>query len=104
MSRILLVSAAALLVVAGTAQSQPAVAPYCENLKQIILLAASREKFASIAARRREGNFSDTSLALTGWSDCSVYGSRTYTCDFQPMKSAEEAEAEQSKIVQEIKT
>src|SRR5882672_6676151 len=93
---------AALALSAGAARTQPDTVPYCDNLKQVILLAASREKFASIATKPRDGNFSDASLTLTGWKGCSVYGSRTYTCDSEALKTADEAETAQADIVQDI--
>ena len=97
-------SVAALALSAGAAWTQPAAVAYCDDLKQIILLSASREKFASIAAKPRDGNFSDTTLPLRGWKDCSVYGPRTYTCDSDAVKTADEAEKAQASIVQDIKT
>jgi hypothetical protein len=51
-----------------------APAPYCSDLKRVAALALSGEKFASIAGKARQGNFIDTTLPLTGWSDCSLYG------------------------------
>ena len=104
MTKILTMSVAALALSAGAARTQPDAVPYCEDLKQIILLSASRERFASIATKPRDGNFSDTSLALAGWKDCSVYGSRTYTCDSEALKTADEAERAQANIVQDINT
>src|SRR5262245_29275973 len=50
--------------------------PYCSDL-----LAMARERFAAITGKPREGNFQETSLALTGWNNCARYGVATYTCD-----------------------
>jgi len=65
---------------------------------------ALTNEFASIAGNPREGHFADTTLALAGWKDCSLYGSRTYTCDSQDVRSAEQAAQMQSALVDEIKT
>jgi hypothetical protein len=64
MTKILTMAVAALALSAGTARTQSDAVPYCDDLKQVIRLSASREKFASIVAKPREGNFSDTSLPL----------------------------------------
>ena len=63
----------------------------------------SQEKFASITGKPRQGNFSDTSLTLTGWHDCALYGAGTYTCDSQPLDSAQAAEQAQAEILKEAK-
>ena len=44
-----------------------------------------------------------TDLALPGWKDCSLYGASTYTCDLVEVDTAEQAEAAQAAILQEIK-
>jgi hypothetical protein len=77
---------------------------YCSELKQITALATTKDRFASIAAKPREGNFMDTSLALTGWKDCSLYGAGTYTCDSQGLSTAQEAEKTQDVILRELKS
>ena len=71
--------------------AQEAIAPYCSDLKRVADLAMTNERFASISVKPRDGNFSDSNLALTGWNDCSVYGARIYTCDTQPTGTAQEA-------------
>ena len=76
---------------------------YCSELKQVAGLALTRERFASIAGAPREGNFLNTSLSLTGWKDCSLYGSASYTCDSQNVGTAEEAEKEQARTLGQIK-
>ena len=86
------------------AQDAGAEAPtYCSDLKQVAALATTKERFASIAGKPRQGNFIDTRLALTGWQDCSLYGPATYTCDSRALGSAEEAEAAQARMLHEIK-
>src|SRR5215216_6312656 len=77
---------------------------YCPDLKHIIALALTQEKFAAIARNPRDGDFLETSILLTGWKDCSLYGSRTYTCDSQDLTSVEEVARVQTVIVNEIKS
>jgi len=81
-----------------------AIVAYCPDLQRLVTLALTKERFSAIAGKPREGNFLDTTLPLTGWKDCSVYGSRTYTCDFQTFRSADEAARAQAVILGEIKT
>jgi hypothetical protein len=76
---------------------------YCSELKRVAGLAVTTERFASIAGTPREGNFLNTSLTLTGWKDCSLYGRATYTCDSQDVGTAEEAEKEQTRTLHDIK-
>jgi hypothetical protein len=71
-------------------------------LKQIANLAMTRERFASIIGKPREGNYRDTTLPLPGWNDCSFYGAATYTCDSHAMRTAEEARSAQTRTAQEI--
>ena len=90
---------------AGAAHAQdalPGAAPYCADLKRVAALASARDRFASIAGKPREGQFSDTILPLTGWQDCSLYGAGMYTCDSVALKNAEEAEKAQTKIVDQV--
>jgi hypothetical protein len=86
---------------AGCARAQ--AAPYCADLKRVTALAATREKFLSIAGRPREGNFMDTSVALTNWKDCALYGSRSYTCDSHALDSPGNAEKALARIAGEIR-
>jgi hypothetical protein len=79
-------------------------APYCGELKRVVALAAAREKFASIAGNAREGSFLDTSLPLTDWRDCSLYGLRTYTCDSREFETSDAAETALARIAKEIKS
>jgi len=90
---------------AATAFAQNAssdAAPYCADLKRVAALASTANRFASIIGRPRDGNFSDTVLPLTGWSDCAIYGTRMYTCDSQALKNAEEAEKAQAQTVDHV--
>ena len=93
--------AVALAVKSAGAVAQDA-APYCADLKRVASLASARDRFASIAGKPREGNFSDTVLALTGWMDCSLYGSGMYTCDSQPLRTKDEAGRAQVKTSDQI--
>jgi hypothetical protein len=74
---------------AQAARSQPP--PYCFDLSRIVDLAVTKERFASIAGRPRQGDFRNTSLVLPDWKDCSLYGAATYTCDSTEMETADEA-------------
>jgi hypothetical protein len=78
------------------------IAPYCADLQRVAELATTRDRFASISAKPREGNFIDTSLGLSGWNDCSIYGTRSYTCDSQAVEGAEQASQAQQRILHEV--
>ena len=88
--------AVALAIVAVEALAQD-VAPYCADLKRVASLASARDRFATIAGKPREGNFSDTVLPLSGWKDCSLYGAGMYTCDSPGLSSKTEAEKAQAR-------
>ena len=79
-----------------------AKAPYCSELKQMAELAATKGGFSLISGKPREGNFIESDLVLAGWNDCSVYGTRTYTCDTQPFKTAQEVEDAQVRILDRV--
>src|SRR6266404_7884115 len=79
---------------AQNARSQPP--PYCFDLSRIVDLAVTKERFASIAGRPRQGDFRDATVVLPDWKDCSLYGAATYTCDSAEIESAEEAEKARS--------
>lgn len=84
---------------------QAAEAPsYCAELKQVAALALAKDKFASIIGAAREGNFLDSKIALPGWGDCSFYGTRTYTCDSQGFKTADEGNAAHRRVLEDVKT
>ena len=88
----------------GWAQVAGSEAPsYCSDLQRVTGLAMTRERFASIAGKPREGNFLETSLALTGWNNCALYGAATYTCDSPALGSAQDAEQAQAELLRQIK-
>jgi hypothetical protein len=89
----------------ASAQDAPsAVPPYCPDLQRVVALAMTSERFAPISGQPREGNFLDTSLPLTGWKNCSLYGRGTYTCDSNDLRTSEEAEQAQATAVEQITT
>ena len=92
------------LINAGPIAQAAEVPSYCAELKQVAALALARDKFASITGTAREGNFLDSKVSLPGWGDCSFYGTRTYTCDSQGFKTAEEGNAAYGKIFEEVKS
>jgi hypothetical protein len=93
-------AAATVAMRAGMAAGRPAA--YCEQLKQVAALAMSKDRFATVAGKQREGSFVETTLPLPGWNDCVLYGSATYTCDSKPVPGAVDIEKEQARIVDEI--
>jgi hypothetical protein len=102
-----LILAVALAGGPATIQAQdtgPQAVPYCADLKQVAALAMTRDRFASISGKPREGNFLDTSLPLTGWNDCSLYGPATYTCDSPAVETAQDAEQAQAETLRNIKS
>jgi hypothetical protein len=98
--------AALVLIAWGTtamAQEAPAEAvPYCADLKRVATLAGARDRFAAITGKPREGNFSETTLPLTGWRECLLYGAGMYTCDSHGIKGADEAERAQARTADQI--
>jgi hypothetical protein len=76
---------------------------YCSELKRVVALAATKERFAAIAGKPRDGNFRQTTLPLTGWRDCALYGAATYTCDSDEHDSVGEAERTQALLAKQIK-
>lgn len=101
---IILILAMAGSMAATLAQNESSQATsYCQDLKKIAALAMTKERFASIVGKPRDGNFLDTSLPLRGWQDCSLYGPRTYACDSQALGTAELAEQAQATILHDIK-
>jgi len=93
---------AALVLPAAAALAQDAPADFCSELKQVAALAPSKDRFASIAGKAREGNFNDTTLPLPGWQDCSLYGTTAYTCDSEGFGSAEAAGQVQATVADTI--
>jgi hypothetical protein len=94
----------AMIVALTVSMAEEGTAPYCSDLKRVVDLAATNERFAPISLKPREGNFIESSVVLAGWSDCTVYGARTYTCDSQPFEAAEDAEQAQVRIGWEVLT
>jgi hypothetical protein len=96
--------AAAMLLAAPlqSAQSEE-LPPYCPMLRDVAALALGKDRFKSIIGRPREGSFLETTLPLSGWADCSFYGTRTYTCDSHPLDTAGEAERAFQKTLGEVK-
>ena len=78
-------------------------APYCFDLKRVVVLAMSGERFAAIAGTPRAGNFAETTLSLPGWTGCALYGSSTYTCDSPAVGTTDEAERAQAVLLREVK-
>src|SRR5262245_62536109 len=100
----LLALAMASLPAIALAQGARSQAPsYCFDLSRVVDLAMTKERFASIAGRPRQGSFLDTSLVLPGWKDCSLYGAATYTCDAAEIATAEEAERARAAILDQVK-
>ena len=75
---------------------------YCADLKQLNNFAMSQGRFAPIIGEPREGNFRDTTLPLTGWTNCAFYGATTYTCDSPELETAQDAVEAQSRIAKDI--
>ena len=63
----------------------------------------TKGRFSDIAGKPQQGDFHDTSLPLAGWRNCSLYGTSTYTCDSVEVDTAEQAEAAQAAILQQVK-
>jgi hypothetical protein len=90
-------------VTTGLAQDAPSeVIAYCSDLKRVTMLALAGNQFASITGKSREGNFRDTTLPLTDWNNCALYGATTYTCDSQELKTSQDAEDALSKTTDQI--
>jgi len=90
----LIISAATLLAAIATAAAQETssgATGYCPDLKRLTTLALEN-RFAALAGKPREGSFRDTTLPLTGWKDCVLYGAATYTCDSHALKTSQDAE------------
>jgi hypothetical protein len=92
-----------LLAIASAQDARSPAPSYCFDLSRVVDLAMTKERFASIASRPRQGSFQDASLVLTGWKDCSVDGAATYTCDSSEMNSEEEAEKARAATLHQIK-
>jgi len=75
---------------------------WCPDLKRLVDLTVTRDKFAYIAGTPREGDFRDTTLPLPEWRDCSLYGTRTYLCESQDFRTAGEAESALAALAAEV--
>jgi len=100
---ILAVAMASLPAIAPAQDARPQAPSYCFDLSRVVDLAMTKERFASIAGRPRQGSFQDTRLVLKDWKDCSLYGATTYTCDSSEMDTAEEAEKARAATLQQVK-
>src|SRR5215471_12237225 len=90
------------LILTPVMMAQEATPSYCSELKRATYLAMTSERFASISAKPRDGNFADSELALMDWNDCFVYAGRIFTCDSHQIGTMQEADQLQGKISQEI--
>ena len=82
--------------------SRPQAIPYCDELKQLNNYAMGSQRFAPIVGQPLNGNYRETKLVLTGWNNCALYGTNTYTCDSAEFMSREDAARAQQRIAQEI--
>jgi len=101
---ILAVAMASLPAIASAQDARSQAPSYCFDLSRVVDLAMTKERFASIAGRPRQGSYVGTSLVLAGWKDCSLYGAATYTCDSPEMGTAEEAEKARAAILDQVKS
>jgi hypothetical protein len=100
-TRLLALAMASLPALASAQDARSQAPPYCFDLTRVVDL--TKERFASIAGRPRQGSFQETSLVLANWKDCSLYGAGTYTCDSSEMDTAEEAEKASVAILDQVK-
>lgn len=100
----MLAVATASLPATALAQNTRQSPPYCFDLSRIVDLAVTKERFASIAGRPRQGDFRDATVVLPDWKDCSLYGAASYTCDSAEMNTAQEAEKARSAILRQVKS
>lgn len=90
------------LLLSGLGGAAFADTAWCPDLKRVIDLTVTKEKFAYIAGAPREGDFRETTMPLAGWRDCSLYGARNYICESQGFKTAAEAEKALAGLVAEV--
>jgi len=102
-SLVFALSVGAAVGLVGPGISASGEAAYCADLQRLIELAPTKNKFGFIAGPPREGNFLATTLPLAGWRDCSLYGSRTYTCDSPTFGTSNEAERALAAFVADVK-
>ncbi len=98
------VAMASLPAIALAQSARPQAPSYCFDLSRIVDLAVTKERFASIAGRPRQGDFRDVRVVLADWKDCSLYGASTYTCDSAEMDTAAEAEKARAAILDQVKS
>jgi hypothetical protein len=101
---LLALAMASLPAIASAQDARSQAPPYCFDLSRVVDLAMTKERFASIAGRPRQGSYVSTSLVLAGWKDCSLYGAATYTCDSPQMDTAEDAEKARATILDQVKS
>jgi hypothetical protein len=102
-ARLLALVMASLPALASAQDARSQAPPYCFDLTRVVDLAMTKERFASIAGRPRQGSYVGTSLVLADWKDCSLYGAATFTCDSPEMNTAEEAEKARATILDQAK-
>src|SRR5207245_11424916 len=102
-ARLLALVTASLPALASAQDARSQAPPYCFDLTRVVDLAMTKERFASIAGRPRQGSYVGTSLGLAGWKGCSLYGAASYTCDSPEMDTAEEAEKARAAILDQVK-
>jgi hypothetical protein len=100
----LAVALASLPAIASAQDARSQAPSYCFDLSRVVDLAMTKERFASIAGRPRQGSYLDASLVLADWKNCSLYGTATYTCDSPEMDTAEEAEKARAAILDQVKS
>jgi len=90
------------LALVGPGGAALAETAWCPDLKRLIDLTVTREKFAYVAGAPREGDFRDTTLPLAGWRDCGLYGTRNYFCESQGFTTADDARNALAVLVAEV--
>jgi hypothetical protein len=97
-------AAAMMVAVLLPAARAEELASYCPVLREVAALVQAKDRFKSIIGKPRDGSFLETTLPLPGWSDCSFYGTRTYTCDSRPLDTSTEAERAFQRTLGDVKT
>jgi hypothetical protein len=90
------------LAACGIGGAALAETAWCPDLNRVTDVAAAN-KLAYIAGPPREGSFRDATIPLPGWRNCSLYGSRTYTCDSQAFTTSGQAETALAALVADVK-
>jgi hypothetical protein len=104
MARLPAAKGALAVFTAGILATMPSIAAgsYCEDLRRVSKLALEERHFAAITGAEIEGSFKATTLPLTGWQNCALYGANTYTCDSLAAPSMHVAAQAQATLVDEI--